>query len=183
MRHAATQALIQITLHRSTRCTRIRCSSTCSCSQFTGHVGSKVCLGQERHSSSMLFGCRRVVERSSSRSAVQIGRAGRLPVKCKAHVCLQKSTVTLAGAYTTARTVKHNSVFELSAHINRLASSCQQMLENDAKVFADLTHTGNVCSFFFMFVNHLFMDHVQVKLNKHKLHTMTLFCTYCLCIW
>ena len=38
------------------------------------------------------------------------------------------------GAYTTARTVGHSEVFELTAHINRLASSCQQMLENDSKV-------------------------------------------------
>ncbi|KAA6428270.1 MAG: aminotransferase class [Trebouxia sp. A1-2] len=37
------------------------------------------------------------------------------------------------GAYTTARTVNRDAVFELDAHIKRLASSCQQMLENDAK--------------------------------------------------
>ncbi|KAL0055823.1 hypothetical protein WJX82_004738 [Trebouxia sp. C0006] len=37
------------------------------------------------------------------------------------------------GAYTTARTVNRDAVFELDAHIKRLASSCQQMLDNDAK--------------------------------------------------
>ncbi len=41
---------------------------------------------------------------------------------------------TFAGAYTTARTVQQNNVFELTAHVNRLASSCHQMLENEYKV-------------------------------------------------
>lgn len=39
-----------------------------------------------------------------------------------------------AGAYTTARTFEQNKVFELTAHINRLASSCQQMLQHESQV-------------------------------------------------
>lgn len=58
---------------------------------------------------------------------------------CVVDVCLtrraiSRSTGTYVGAYTTARTVNRDAVFELDAHIKRLASSCQQMLENDAKV-------------------------------------------------
>ena len=49
-----------------------------------------------------------------------------------AHGCFSGSA--RSGAYTTARTFDQNRVFELTAHVNRLASSCQQMLDNDSKV-------------------------------------------------
>eukprot|EP00891_Asterochloris_glomerata_P004588 jgi/Astpho2/4588/Aster-x1219 len=44
----------------------------------------------------------------------------------------------LAGAYTTARTVGRTSVFELSFHINRLAESCQLMLQAEADAVPSL---------------------------------------------
>jgi hypothetical protein len=42
--------------------------------------------------------------------------------------------VAPAGAYTTARTVGGSRVFELTHHINRLASSIQLMMEADCQV-------------------------------------------------
>ena len=68
---------------------------------------------------------------------------------CVVNVCpnrpaISRSPGTYAGAYTTARTVNRDAVLELKAHINRLASSCQQMLENDAKVqFILASHFSN----------------------------------------
>lgn len=54
----------------------------------------------------------------------------------QADACVLNSLCTLqhAGAYTTARTFEQDKVFELTAHINRLASSCQQMLQHDSQV-------------------------------------------------
>ncbi len=88
---------------------------------------------------------------------------------CMVDVCpnrraISRSAGTCAGAYTTARTVNRDAVFELDAHIKRLASSCQQMLENDAKVqFVLAPHFNNAASFWILLVALMLLQHVPAN--------------------
>jgi hypothetical protein len=97
--------------------------------RFSRHATSEVRAGEGHHSDPMHLARRCLAQGSSSRYAGHL-RSRHLPYRRA--IC--RSATTYAGAYTTARTVNRDAVFELNAHINRLASSCQQMLENDAKV-------------------------------------------------
>ena len=91
---------------------------------------------------------RLLAQGSSSRYTVYL-RGRRLPHRR----AISRSAGSYAGAYTTARTVNRDAVFELDAHIKRLASSCQQMLDNDAKVQLVLApHFKNAASFWFLLV-------------------------------
>ncbi|KAL3130478.1 hypothetical protein ABBQ38_008295 [Trebouxia sp. C0009 RCD-2024] len=73
--------------------------------------------------------CTRSLEMSTAKYALV--RDSR-PVPCSSPADLWLKAAP-RGAYTTARTFEQDKVFELTAHINRLASSCQQMLQHDSQ--------------------------------------------------
>ncbi len=106
---------------------------------------------------------RRLLAQGSSSGYTVHLRGRRLPYRRT----ISRSAGTYAGAYTTARTVNRDAVFELDAHIKRLASSCQQMLENDAKVqFVLAPQFNTAASSWFLVMALKLLQHVSLQIKR-----------------